>query len=453
MTADSSPATPPPPPPARRRRRWLGVVLTLLLMAAMVAGAVYLVQRAQSAPASGAVGGPPGRPGGGPGGGGGVTVGATRAVQGTLPILIDALGTVTPPMAAALVPQVSGVLTQVLFTEGQKVSKGQVLACIDARPYEQTLAQARGQRAKDEAQLAAARLTLGRYQKLWEQDSIARQDVDTQAALVKQLKGVVESDRASERAAELNVGFTTLRAPIDGLIGLRAVDPGNLVSPSGTAIATITQMAPIDVLFSMPQDRVPAVRAAQRAGKLPVQALDRARSHVLAEGQFLTLDNQINIATGTVRAKARFANADGQLFPNQFVNARLQLGQEAGVLVPVTAVRTGPQGDYVYVVDEQHMAHMRSVTRGLATVDQILVAQGLAAGELVITEGGDRVKDGGRVQLAGDAPASARRAGASAPEGGASGPRGSKRNRASALAASAPSAPHSGASAATPAAR
>ncbi|WP_293224533.1 efflux RND transporter periplasmic adaptor subunit [Ottowia sp.] len=451
MTADPSPV---PPPPARRR--WLGAALTLLLIAAMVAGAVYLVQRAKTPAAAGPSAGAPRGPGGGfggGGGGGGVTVGATRAVQGTLPVLIDALGTVTPPMAAALVPQVSGVLTQVLFTEGQKVAKGQVLARIDARPYEQTLAQARGQRAKDEAQLSAARLTLGRYQKLWEQDSIARQDVDTQAALVKQLEGVVESDRASERAAELNVGFTTLRAPIDGVIGLRAVDPGNLVNPSGAAIATITQMAPIDVLFSVPQDRVPAVRAAQRAGQLPVQALDRARSHTLAEGVFLTLDNQINTATGTVRAKARFANADGQLFPNQFVNARLQLGTESGVLVPVTAVRTGPQGDYVYVVDEQHTAHMRPVTRGLATVDQILIAQGLAAGEHVVTEGGDRVKDGGRVQLAGDAPAGGRRAGASAPEAGASAPRDFKRNRASAPTGSAASAPVSGASTAPSATR
>lgn len=448
MTADPSPV-PAPPPPARRR--WLGPVLTLLLIVAMVAGAVYLVQRAQKPTAGGSPAGRAGGFGGGPGGG--VTVGTAAAVQGSLPVLIDALGTVTPPMAAALVPQVSGVLTQVLFTEGQKVRKGQVLARIDARPYEQTLAQARGQRAKDEAQLAAARLTLGRYQRLWEQDSIARQDVDTQAALVKQLEGVVESDRASERAAQLNVGFTTLRAPIDGMIGLRAVDPGNLVSPSGTAIATITQMAPIDVLFSVPQDRVPAVRAAQRAGQLPVQALDRARSHTLAEGTFLTLDNQINTATGTVRAKARFANADGQLFPNQFVNARLQLGAEAGVLVPVTAVRTGPQGDYVYVVDGQRTAHMRPITRGLATVDQILIAQGLAAGERVVTEGGDRVKDGGSVLLAGDAPGSGRRAGASAPGGPASGPSGFKKNRAVAPAGTAPSAPASGASAAASAAR
>lgn len=249
--------------------------------------------------------------------------------------------------------------------------------------------------------------------------------MDTQAALVKQLEGVVEADRASERAAELNVGFASIRAPISGRIGLRAVDPGNLVAAnSATGIATITQITPIDVVFSVPQDRVPAVQKAQRQGALPVTALDRARTQTLAEGQFLTLDNQVNTTTGTVRAKARFANKDGALFPNQFVNARLQLGSAAGVLIPVTAVRTGPQGDYVYVVDNARTAHMRTVTRGLATVDQVLIAQGLQAGERVVTEGGDRVKDGGRVQLAADQPAggAGRRAAASA-AAGASGAR------------------------------
>jgi len=426
---DSSPTAPPPPlSPAPPRRRWLGRVLALLLVLALVGTAWWLVQRSKE-PAGGApaAGGRFGGPGGPPGGGGsgGVTVGVATARQGDLPVLIDALGTVTPPITATLVPQVSGVLQEVLFTEGQMVTKGQVLARIDVRPYEQTLLQARGARAKDEAQLAAARVTLGRYQTLLTQDSIARQDVDTQAALVKQLEGVVEADRASERAAELNVGFASIRAPISGRIGLRAVDPGNLVAAnSATGIATITQITPIDVVFSVPQDRVPAVQKAQRQGALPVTALDRARTQTLAEGQFLTLDNQVNTTTGTVRAKARFANKDGALFPNQFVNARLQLGSAAGVLVPVTAVRTGPQGDYVYVVDDARTAHMRTVTRGLATVDQVLIAQGLQAGERVVTEGGDRVKDGGRVQLAADQPAggAGRRAAASA-AAGASGAR------------------------------
>lgn len=300
-------------------------------------------------------------------------------------------------------PQVSGVLTEVLFTEGQLVKKNQVLARIDARPYEQALAQARGQLAKDQAQLVAARVTLERYQELWRQDSVAKQTLDTQAALVQQLEGAVITDRASEQVARLNVDFTAIRAPVAGTIGLRAVDPGNLVGSNTTAgIATITQIQPIDVVFSVPQDRVPAVLAAQRHGRLPVTALDRARTRTLAEGSFLTLDNLVNTATGTVRAKARFANADRALFPNQFVNARLQLGSDSGVLVPVTAVRTGPQGDYVYVIDDERVARMRPVTRGMASVDQALITSGLQAGERVVTEGGDRVKDGAPVRLAGD---------------------------------------------------
>ncbi|AVP58046.1 efflux RND transporter periplasmic adaptor subunit [Pulveribacter suum] len=417
------------PAPVRPRRRWRALVLTLALIAALAATAWLLVQRAKG-PAA-----PPGRPGAPAGPAAfaamaSVTVGAARAQQGELPVLIDALGTVTPSVTATLVPQVSGVLTEVLFTEGQNVKKGQVLARIDPRPYEQALAQAKSQTARDEAQLAAARVTLSRYQELWKQDSIARQTLDTQAALVQQLDAAVLSDRASERTAQLNLDYTTLRAPIDGTIGLRSVDPGNLVSSgTSTGIATITQVRPIDVVFSVPQDRVPDVRAAQRQGALPVTALDRARSATLAEGRFLTLDNQVTAATGTVRAKARFANADGALFPNQFVNARLQLGSQSGLLVPVTAVRTGPQGDYVYVIDEEQVARMRPVVRGMATVDRVLVTQGLQAGEQVVTEGGDRVKDGGKVQLAGQAAAGGARrrgaaegarAGASRPADGAS---------------------------------
>ena len=469
----SEPVAAPAAAPATRPRRWLGTIVTLLLIAALAGGAWWLVQRAKAPSAAGAGaggGGPRGGPGGpgGPGGGGGVstTVGSALARQGDLPVLVDALGTITPPTTITLQPQVSGTLIEVLFTEGQMVQKGQVLARIDARPYQQALVQAQGQRARDEAQLAAARVTLQRYQTLWKQDSIARQEVDTQAALVKQLEGTVQADRASEQAAQLNVNFSTLRAPISGLIGLRTVDPGNLVS-SGSAggIATITQITPIDVVFAVPQDRVPAVREAQQAharaggagGSLPVTAMDSARTKTLAEGRFMTLDNQIDTATGTVKAKARFANADGALYPNQFVNVRLQLGTTPGVLVPVTAVRTGPEGDYVYVIDDERVAHMRNVKRGLATVEQILITSGLQAGERVVTEGGDRVKDGGKVQLAGSGPAGVasgaaaaggrqgRRGGASAPGAAASGAL-FEANRPPAQSQQAPAATDSGAS-------
>ncbi len=466
----AAPPLPPAPSTAPPRRRWLGRVLALLLVLALAGGAWWLVQRAK-APAGGPA--PMGRGGGGPPGAGGAagmgaaTVGAAVARQGELPTVIEALGTVTPVASVLLRPQVSGVLTEVLFTEGQTVRKGQLLARIDARPFEQALAQAQGARAQNQAQLTAARVTLGRYETLWRQDSIARQDVDTQAALVQQLEGTLQSNSAAEETARINLGFSRITAPIAGRIGLRAVDPGNMVSAgAATGIATITQMAPIDVKFAVPQDRVPEVLAAQRAaggpsqdGALPVSALDRARGQVLARGQFSTLDNVIDTTTGTLQAKARFANAGGELFPNQFVNVRLRLGATPGVLVPVTAVRTGPQGDYVYVVDAGRVARMRAVTRGGATVDEVLIATGLQAGETVVTEGGDRVRDGGPVRLAGEAPASARPPGerasgagrARGPRGGASGPRaaasaGFERNTPSARTDTAPAAPENAAS-------
>ncbi|GAB1386431.1 multidrug efflux RND transporter periplasmic adaptor subunit MuxA [Melaminivora sp.] len=401
------------PAAAVPRRRWRAGLLTLVLMALLAGSAWYLVQRAKTpAGAAGEPGVMPmgGHPGGGPAGGppggaggpgAGVTVGLALAEQGALALQIDALGTVTAPVTATLVPQVSGVLAQVLFSEGQRVRKGQLLARIDERSYQQALAQAKGQTARDQAQLAAARVTLQRYQELWQQDSVARQTLDTQQALVQQLEAALQADLASEGVARLNLEHTQIRAPIDGLIGLRAVDPGNLVgSSTAGGIASITQVQPIDVLFAVPQDHVLAVQAAQRSGPLVVQVFDRGRTQQLAQGRFLTLDNQISTSTGTVRAKARFDNADGALFPNQFVNARLLLGQQAGVLVPVTALRTGPQGDYVYVVDGQQVAQMRAVVRGIASAERVLIRQGLQAGERVVTEGGDRVKPGTKVRLA-----------------------------------------------------
>jgi len=360
-----------------------------------------------------------GGPGGGKGGGS-ATVGVAKAVQGELPIIVNALGTVTPAAQVVVRPQVTGVLIEVLFTEGQTVKKDQLLARIDPAPFEQALAQAQGQRLRDEAQLAAARVTLGRYQQLWEQDSIAHQDLDTQAALVKQLEGAVQADKAAEGSARINLDYTRISAPIGGRIGLRAVDPGNMVTAGvATGIATITQMAPIDVKFSVPQDRVPEVLKAQRGGALPVQALDRARNETLASGKFLTLDNVIDTSTGTLLAKARFDNADLALFPNQFVNVQLKLGATPGLLVPVTAVRTGPQGDYVYVVDDERNARMRPVKRGGATVENSLIESGLTAGEVVVTEGGDRVQDGARVQLAGEGKGEAGKPPAQAGAGGA----------------------------------
>ena len=392
----TSPSLPEATSASARPARWRGALGVLALLAALAALGWWLVERAQAGPQASQGFGP-----GGPGGGGRsrVTVGTALAQQGKLAVQVQALGTATPLASVTLAPQVSGVLTEVLFEEGQMVKKGDVLARIDPRPFEQALAQARAQRAQQQAQLQAAQVTLRRYETLWKQDSIARQELDTQAAQVQQLQAAAQAAAAAVETAQINLGHTRITAPITGRMGLRAVDAGNLVS-SATALATLTQMHPMDVLFSVPQDHVPAVLAAQA---LPVTALDRARAHVLAEGRFATLDNQIDAATGSARAKARFSNEGASLFPNQFVNVRLQLGEREGVLIPVTAVRTGPEGHYVYVVDEAGVAHTRAVTPGMASADAVLVEKGLQAGERVVTEGGDRVRDGQPVQLQGQA--------------------------------------------------
>ncbi|WP_081682506.1 efflux RND transporter periplasmic adaptor subunit, partial [Pseudacidovorax intermedius] len=330
-----------------------------------------------------------------------------------LPITLDALGTVTPLATVTLKPQVGGVLTEVLFTEGQMVRKGQLLARIDPRPYQQALDQARGTRLRDEAQLAAARVTLERYRTLLSQDSIARQDVDTQAALVRQLEGTVVSDKAAEASAQLNLDFTRITAPVTGRIGLRAVDPGNYVAANATTgVAVITQMNPIDVQFSVPQDRVPDIQAQQATGsRLQATALDRTRSDVLDQGVFSTLDNVVDVGTGTVKAKARFDNTQAKLFPSQFVNLRLTLRTVDALVVPVTAVRTGPTGPYVYVIRDDRTVEVRPVKRGESTPEVIAITSGLQAGDKVVTEGGDRLNDGSRVQLQGERPATGPRQG------------------------------------------
>ena len=428
--AAAPPAVPPEPPQAppapARRRRGVGSLLALLLVALVGGAAWYLIQRANHP------GEAPGPGRGGPGSGRPmVTVGEAAARKAELPVVIDALGTVIPATTVTLKPQVSGTLTEVLFTEGQMVKKGQLLAQIDPRPYEQALMQAQGTRQRDEAQLENARLTLARYQTLLSQDSIARQDVDTQAALVKQLEGTVLTDKAQEGTARLNLSYTRIAAPASGRIGLRTVDPGNLVSSGdATGIATITQVAPIDVQFAVPQDRVADVLAAQReADALAVTALDRTRRSELDKGRFSTLDNQIDTTTGTVKAKARFDNAAGTLFPNQFVNVQLLLRNVPAIVVPVTAVRTGANGDYVYVINEDRTVTLRKVKRGQATVGLMAITEGLKEGERVVTEGGDRLQDGMAVQTAGAQGARGPRAGASGPRSGASGPRAERGER------------------------
>jgi len=409
----------PPPAPVRgsRRRRYAGSAIALVVLAAIVALAWYLTHRpapltpgARGAPSAGATraaarSAPPS------------TVGVATAEHANIPVYIDALGTVTPIAVANVAPQVAGVITGILYKEGQIVKKGDPLATIDPRPFQASLDQAIAARKRDLAQLDAARVQLDRYQTLLEQDSIARQTVDTQEALVKQLTGTVAVDQANEATARLNLQWARVVAPIGGRVGLRPIDVGNYINAGNTTgVATITQIMPIDVQFAIPQERVQDVRERVASGaRLPVTAWDSTRTRQLDEGDFLTLDNQIDVQTGTVKAKARFANKEALLFPNQFVNVRMLLRTiDAAVVVPVIALRHGPNGDFVYVVNADRTVSLRNVKAGVTGVDNVEITQGLAIGEVVVTEGGDRLRDGARIQT------SAERAAATSTGAGAS---------------------------------
>jgi multidrug efflux system membrane fusion protein len=415
----------------RAPRRWFGSLVAIALLVLLGGLAWYLTHRAPANmpgayPAPGASGARSAAPGGR--GGPSSTVGVALARQADIPVIIEALGTVTSSAAVTVTPLVSGVVTQVLYQEGQMVKKGQVLAVIDPQPFQLALAQTSAARQRDSAQLDAARQLLERYKTLLKQDSIAGQSVDTQDALVQQLAGTVALDKANEDSARLNLQWSRIVAPVSGRVGLRPIDAGNFIAAGSAAgVATITQISPIDVAFSIPQDRVSQVQQRSQSGAaLPVTAWNSARTAQLDSGRFLTLDNQIDVATGTVKAKARFVNATGTLFPNQFVNVRLLLSTlNAAVVVPVTALRHGPNGDFVYVVNAERVVSIRPVTAGISGVSDVAISTGLALGEQVVTEGADRLKDGARVQTNADRPAGAASgaaSGARVRRGGASQP-------------------------------
>ncbi|USQ94774.1 MdtA/MuxA family multidrug efflux RND transporter periplasmic adaptor subunit [Caulobacter sp. RL271] len=404
MTDFHAPRTPP-----RRRTLILGGLIAILALVGVAWLAWALLHGDKGAGDAGGPGGP-----GGPGGFGGggrrgpaSTVAVATATTTDLPIIIDALGTVKPAATVTVRPQVSGTITEVMFREGQAVQRGQPLVQIDPRPYQMALLQAQGNQTRDEAQLAAARLTLTRYQTLLTQDSIARQEVDTQAATVKQLEGTVMADRAAVGTARLNLGFARITAPVSGRVGLRVVDVGNYIGAGDTnGVAVITTVSPIDVEFTVPQDDVPRIAARQGRASLPVTALDRTRAQTLDRGTFSTLDNLVDTGTGTVKAKARFPNVGNTLFPSQFVNVRMELDTIKGaIVVPATAVRQSSDGSFVWLLNSDQTVKKTPVKTGQATGVQVQVTQGLKAGDKVITEGGDRLRDGGKVQLPGARPA------------------------------------------------
>lgn len=378
------------PSPDKKRRHSLRNVLLITVALTVTALAVYRL-------ANRSTGGMHTRPA--------AAVGTRPAAHTDIPVMVTALGTVQPLVTATVRPQLSGVLFKLLFQEGQMVKTGQMLAQIDPRPYRLALAQARANLARDEAQLAVARLDLKRYETLLKQDSIASQQVDTQRALVRQLTGTVAADRAAIGTAELNLDYTAIKSPIDGRAGIRQVDIGNYLTPSDTnGIVVVTQLNPIDVSFFLPQTQLSTIGHQAGSGEgLSVQALDQNDSRILTEGRFLTFDNQVDTTTGTVRAKARFDNDDNTLFPGQFVNISLLVTTlHDAVTVPVSAVRHGVPGDFVFVIQPDNTVKLTPVTTGPSADGQIAIISGLASGAIVVTDGADGLEDGSPIRLTGD---------------------------------------------------
>ncbi|GKS83966.1 efflux RND transporter periplasmic adaptor subunit [Acidovorax sp. SUPP1855] len=309
---------------------------------------------------------------------------------------IKAIGTVTALQSVTVRSRVDGQLARVLFQEGQEVRRGQVLAEIDPAPFRVKLAQAEGLQQQMQAQLQSAERDVARYRTLLQQDSIARQQLETQEALVAQLRGSLATVRAQVQEAQLQLSYTRIEAPVAGRLGMRRVDAGNLVATADAqGLVSITQTHPITVLFAIPETQLPAVRAgAHGARPLVVQAWDRAEAALLGTGRLTTLDNQIDTATGTLRLKAQFDNADDALFPNQFVNVRLKVRTlENALVVPADAVQHGSQGPYVYTVRDGK-AVLRRVALGASDGERLVVTQGLAEGDSVVLEGLDRLRDG-----------------------------------------------------------
>jgi len=314
-----------------------------------------------------------------------------------VPVRLEALGTVQALNTVTLRPQVSGQIEAITFREGQEIKAGEVIARLDARPLKAALDQVRAKKVQDQAQLATAQGTLKRYEELGAKHFVSAQDLENQRHSVGQFQAALAADDAAIASAQLQLDYATIRAPIDGVAGIRQVDVGNVVQANSSAIVVLAQMHPITVIFSLPEQHLDAVRGV--ADALKVEALDRGDSHVLATGALTVVDNQIDPGTGTFKLKAQFDNADNALWPGQFVNVRVEVRTLANALVvPAPALQRGPEGGYVFVVGADGAASMQAVQTGVATDDgQVVISQGLQEGQPVVTEGQFRLKQGSKV--------------------------------------------------------
>jgi multidrug efflux system membrane fusion protein len=400
-------------------RVWVWVVVVLLAIAGFWYYRSSHAKDTQAAGVSPATG-----KGGAPGFGAGnfnVPVVVTAATKGDLPVYLNGLGTVTPLSTVTVRSRVDGQLVNVAFTEGQFVKEGALLAQIDPRPYQVLLEQAEGQLAKDQAQRKDAEVNLERFKLLFDQGVIPKQQLDTQAASVGQFDGAIKTDQGQIDSAKLNLTYSRITAPISGRIGLRLVDPGNIVHATDTnGLLIITQIQPIAVIFTLPQDQLPQVfdKLHKGAAQLAVEAYDRDNTQKIASGKLLTIDNQIDVTTGTYKLKAIFNNEDSSLFPNQFVNTHLLVDTKRNLsLIPLAAVQRGPQGTYVYVVESGNAVRIHNITIAQTTAGTVGISNGLQPGDVVVTDGQDKLQDGTKVipNQASAAPANAANTPASSP--------------------------------------
>ncbi|QUY48133.1 MdtA/MuxA family multidrug efflux RND transporter periplasmic adaptor subunit [Serratia plymuthica] len=326
---------------------------------------------------------------------------AATATEQTVPRYLSGLGTATAANTVTVTSRVDGQLMAIHFTEGQQVKAGDLLVEIDPRPFEVQLTQALGQLAKDQATLANARRDLARYQQLAKTNLVSRQDLDTQLSLVQQTEGAIKADQGSVDSAKLQITYSRITAPIDGRVGLKLVDVGNYItSGSTTGIVVITQTHPIDVVFTLPEGNIGDLLKAQKAGPIGVEAWDRTNQTQLATGSLLSLDNQIDTTTGTIKLKARFTNEDDALFPNQFVNARLKVDTlHNAIVIPTAALQMGNEGNFVWTLSEDNKVSKHRVTTGVQDSRQVVISAGLNAGDRVVTDGIDRLTEGMQVEV------------------------------------------------------
>jgi multidrug efflux system membrane fusion protein len=391
-----NPPVPAAPPPAHPRNTvsrfvWWGLSLLVLLIAILL---LYHHHEDAKKAAAAKV-----RPTG-------ITITTTTAQKGDIGVYLDSIGTVTPVYTSSITAQVTGIIIGVHYTEGQRVAKNDSLIDIDSRPYRATLLQAQGALQRDQNLLAQAQMDVERYREAWARNAIAKQILDDQEKLVLQDEGVVKIDEGTVQFDQVQVEYCHITAPIAGRVGLRLVDPGNVVESAGTVtLAVITQLEPITVIFTIPEDSLDAVQDRLRAhAKLSVDAFDRTAQTKIASGQLLTLDNQIDTTTGTVKGRAVFANSNDLLFPNQFVNTKLLVNTLQGVtLLPSSAIQQNGQASFVYVI-QNNVAHMRSIKPGVTTAG-ITQVDGINPGDVVATSSFDKLQDNIAVVVSNPPPA------------------------------------------------